>query len=482
MKFDLASVLSESTLPKLPELELVARDTVLGSCRSPIPGLSPLLGNVLEQYHKTGLVGEDRNAAQVFLSCETRHLPPTYRWHVILHGGSGSGKTTLVIIVLAPFWGDVENYTRITGPGLERRVMSLEGKILYLEQLDGSQPVQLRDLMSGGKLRILVAGRVVEGVGLPVIVSTQVEAMNDPQIENRALTLEIDESEAQTARIVHHKLEQCTTAHGEDEAKHALEQLQRIDDQCRQLGPSVRGIMIPFALQLEKVLPVVLAVRRSTDQFTSLLGAAAFVKAAAGLRPLVKLRPQVGRYIYVVALPEDLSDALYCLGDGFVDSLTHFLSQARKIHGVLLKSGGGSNGEVAKEVAKAFKLGENRTREYLNYLVEVGYATRTGPKGAYRYEAEPHDTHPQTKLQVTFSESDLKHWFDQQFPNNAVLEFPEGAKSGFEFQPPVDVGKGFESDLGTIERTELDSGSVGRVVPDMGSGGSNNGRVPDAAK
>jgi len=43
---------------------------------------------------------------------------------------------------LRPFWSAVENYTRVTGAGLERKEGSLEGKILFLEQLEGSQPGQ----------------------------------------------------------------------------------------------------------------------------------------------------------------------------------------------------------------------------------------------------------------------------------------------------------------------------------------------------
>jgi Cdc6-like AAA superfamily ATPase len=70
-----------------------------------------VLGNIVDQYHKMGFVGEERNIAQLSLRCFTRHLPPTYRRNVIAQGDTGSGKTILLRIVLAPFEKDVENYT-----------------------------------------------------------------------------------------------------------------------------------------------------------------------------------------------------------------------------------------------------------------------------------------------------------------------------------------------------------------------------------
>jgi ABC-type transport system involved in cytochrome c biogenesis ATPase subunit len=84
-----------------------------------------------------GLVGEERNIAQLSLTCFTRHLPPKYRRNVIAQGDTGSGKTTLLRIVLIPFENDVESYTRMTGAGLEHKGRALDGKILFLEQIEG---------------------------------------------------------------------------------------------------------------------------------------------------------------------------------------------------------------------------------------------------------------------------------------------------------------------------------------------------------
>jgi hypothetical protein len=481
-----AGVRDKASWPSKPpgdESELVALRAVLAHCRSPIPGLSPLLGNIIEQYHKKGLVGEERNIAQLSVTCFTRHLPREYRRHAFALGPSGSGKTNLLESVLEPFDSDVEHYTRMTGAGLEHR--ALDGKILFLEQIEGNEPTQLRCLMSGGKLRVLVAcrdssGKIVSStyaeIGLPVVVSTFVEAA-DSQLLNRASTLKIDESDAQTGRITRHKLESWTNI-GRDDKEAAVKWIQFIDEQCRRRGSLVKEIKMPFALQLEEDLPKVLSMRRGLDRLLTLIGAIAFVKWALGMRPYVELKGQIDQSICIVALPEDLSDALYCLGDAFQDSLTYFLARAKQVYDTLQKNGGGTS----EEVGRVLDLSPNRAREYLNHLVKLDFATRTKEKGTYKYETKPHDINP-IKLQATYTETDLQHWFLERFPNgSAQLHNPPEAKTGFEFHPPVEVDKGFESGLGAAERTGQDTGSVGRVVPDVGFGGGTTGSGPVGAK
>jgi hypothetical protein len=288
--------------------------------------------------------------------------------------------------------------------------------------------------------------------------------------------LKIDESNAQTGRIIRQKLESWTNISGED-GEAAVKWIQFIDKQCKRLGPLVKEIKMPFALQLEKDLPKDLSMRRGLDRLLSLVGAIAFVKWALGMRPYVKLKDRVDQSVYIIALPEDLSDALYCLGEALSDS--NFLARAKRAYDILQTNGGGTS----KEVAQVLELSQNRAREYLNDLVQLGYATKTKEKGTYRYEAKPHATNP-VNLQATFTETELQHWTDQRFPNgNAELHIPEAAKTGFESRtPPVEVGKGFESDLGAVERTGPETGSVGRVVLDMGVRGGTTGGVPDGAK
>jgi predicted transcriptional regulator len=466
------------------KLELPAQDTVLIPSESQIPGLSPLLSYIIQQYQGMGLVGEERNIAQLFLSGITRHLPAKYRRHVIFQGESGTGKTKLARTVLKPFWGDVENYTRVTGAGLDRKEGSLDGKILFLEQLEGSEPGQLKYLMTEGSLTILVAerdssGRIVSHThqvnGEPVVVSTLVGAVIDSQLLNRVSTLEIDESAQQTERITRHKLEQWSNIDREQEES-LQKTIQQIDDKCWELGQHVKEVKIPFASRLEQGLPKILSMRRGTDRILSLVSAIAFVKAALGMRPQAKLKDSTHkRGTYIIALPEDLTDAIYCLGEAFADSLTYFFGRSKQIYEELCKNTCASS----RDVARVLKISQNRAREYLNSLVDLGYATKTKDKGIYQYEAKPHDSST-LKLQATYTEPELQQWYQQQFPNNDDVELiiPEEAKTGFESPRPVQVCLDSESNLTTVQQIEQGTTTENKIVPNNGLEQGNTDTVP----
>jgi len=462
------SVAGESNRLELPTMILrIPR-------KSEIAGLSSPLGTIIELYHELGLVGEERNIAQVFLTGITRHLPRTYRRHLIPKGSSGSGKTTLVRIVLEAFRGDVEEYTRITGAGLDRKEGSMEHKILFIEQLDGSQPVQLRYLMTEGKLTILFADR--NGVssrrefdGGPVIMSTAVGTVSDPQLTNRVCTLEIDETEAQTERITHRKLENWTNIH-RDQEDSALRLLQEIDKECTQLGSHIKEIKIPFAGQLEQVFPKTLPMRRGIDRLLSLVAAIAFLKAALEMRPQVKVKGQES--VYVVALPEDLNDALYCLGEAFSDSLSNLTERYQEAYEALCNNSSASS----KEMGRILQIHENTAREHLNELIANGLATRTQSKGIYRYQAQLKSRDSlQLKLHASYTETDLRNWFKQQFPNNdADLIIPE--QTGFECLP-VQGCFDSESSLGTVRQIERETGTNDEIVPNNASEDDNSRTV-----
>jgi len=467
------------------QLELPARETVQVPSTSHIPGLSPLLSLVCKQYEGLGVVREERNVLQGWLTSETRIAPADYRRSVLFSGEPGAGKTKLARTILKPFWEYTENYSRITGAGLDRKEGSLDGKILFIEQFEGNEPGQLKLLMSEGSLTILTAdrdssGRIVSHVhrvkGVPVVFSTAVGAVIDPQLMSRLSNLEIDESTEQTERIIHYKLERWTNIRkGQEDSFERT--LRLIDEKCLELGQRLKEINIPFGAQLEQGLPKVLAMRRRLDQIVSLVTATAFVKAALGLRPLIKeLEPGPnGKDLHVIALPEDLTDALYCLGDAFSDSMTYFFKRQKQIDEELCKNPYSS----AKDIAQALRMSQNRAREYLNSLVDQGCATKTKDKGIYRYDPKPHDT-ATIKLQATYTEEQLLQWFKQQYPdNNAELTIPEGAKPGFKSPQLVQVPLGTELTLVTVQQNGQETGTNVQFVPDSASEAHTNMPVPD---
>src|SRR2546425_5068665 len=122
--------------------------------------LSKLPSHVITVYHSDyDLVGEGKMIGHVFLCAISRHLRREYRRHYLSTGEFGSGKSTVIKTVLKPFGSDVESYSRLTGPGLDRRTETFDGKILLYEQIVQREPMELSFLMSEGELSVLSAER-----------------------------------------------------------------------------------------------------------------------------------------------------------------------------------------------------------------------------------------------------------------------------------------------------------------------------------
>ncbi len=436
-----------------------------------IEGLSHTLSYIVKQYQFAGLVGEERNIAQVFLTCETRHLPAKYRRHVIPQGETGAGKTTLARTILKPFRSDVESYTRMTGAGLDRKEESLDGKILFLEQLGVGEPTQLRFLMTEGELTILYAerdqsGRIASKIhrikGTPVFITTLIGAEIDPQLLSRVSTLEIDQSSEQTKRIINRKLEGWSTNSTEEEWK-TLAPISWVDEKCKQLGPYVEAIKIPFAKQLSDGMPPLLSMRRGTDRILNLVAAIAFLKAALGLRPVVEMKLSPGvRQVHIIALPEDLNDALYCLGDALTESVSYFFGRSKELYDFLSKK---NDRATTKDAALALKMSQNRAREYLNVLVQLGHATKSKEKGTYYYEATLYEA-PHLELNAAFTYTDLEAWFASNYaPGSAELVIPPESRTGFTGPSVVMVEPQAEPKSSTIEGIVPEPSTIGQIVP-----------------
>lgn len=436
-------------------------------------GLCPLLGNVVLHYQKAfRLVGEERNIAHIFLSAVTRHLKPQYRRHVIPQGEWGVGKSTVLKKVLRPFWSDVELYTRLTGPGLDRRQESFDGKILLIEQFLEREPVELSFLMTEGELSILVAerdpktGQIISTNhhvrGMPVVVSTLTGARIGPQLLSRISMPKMDESEDQTRRIVRSKLEQRARVFREDPST-LYWPITWVDAKCRELGPYVAEVKMPFAEKLEQGIPPVLSMRRGVDKILNLVDAIAFVKAAVGLRPIVEMMnlPEGVKEAYVIALPEDVEDAVFCLGqEQLVDYARYFFGRSREIYDFLRIQ---TEARIAKDVAVALKLSQNRAREYLNTLVDLGHVTRSKTGREWFYEAIP-GSEPRVELKAEFSEQELEAWFNENFPlGSARLLLPEKNAT----PSIVTVVSSVEPEIGTVKQIVPETATNPSTVPNL---------------
>ncbi len=441
-----------------------------------IEGLSPLLGHIITVYHSDyDLVGEEKMIGHSFLCAISRHLPRRYRRHYLSTGEFGSGKSTVVKTVLTPFSSDVESYSRLTGPGLDRRTESFDGKILLLEQILQHEPMELSFLMSEGELSVLSAerdektGKIVSRKttlsGEPVVISTLTGANVGPQYISRTSTGRIDESDEQTGKITKSKLGRWKTVDRRGPAKQGGI-ISWLNAKCRELGPSVRAIHAPWADKLEQSIPPVLSMRRGLDKLTSLVNVICFLKAACGLRPVVQvqLAPNTVES-YLVADPEDLADGIRILGEEeLIESVSYFFARSRDVHNFLR----GHDGATSRDVAVGLKLSQNRASEYLRSLKDFGHATRIKVGSEYHYTAVE-DNLAEVKLgsefirrlRADYAPEVLQGWFRENFPGeNARLLMP-----GTDIVPAVVfVSMPSKSTFDTMDQIVPEPGTVSPIV------------------
>ena len=172
-----------------------------------------LIDNIRSDFDACGLVGEDSNKLIGYLGCVSRRLAKPLA--ILIQSGSASGKTTLMDAVLS-FMPEEEQirYSAMTGQSLYYMGTDvMKHKILAIAEEDGVAQASyaLKLLQSDGKLTIAAAGKN-SGTGRQVTESYSVEGPvmmfltttsehPDPELQNRCLTLRVNESPTQTASI-----------------------------------------------------------------------------------------------------------------------------------------------------------------------------------------------------------------------------------------------------------------------------------------
>jgi len=193
---------------RVPELEPTERAEALAWLGAP-----DLVGRLRAAFRAAGMIGEENNVLVAYLACVSRQLDRPLA--VIVQSASASGKTTLMEHVLAFFPEESRvKYSALTGQSLYYLgETSLRHKILAVVEEAGAEKASyaLKLLQSEGELTIASTGKDpatgrmvtqeyhVEGPVMIFLTTTAIDL--DEELQNRCLTLAVDESAAQTARI-----------------------------------------------------------------------------------------------------------------------------------------------------------------------------------------------------------------------------------------------------------------------------------------
>ncbi len=172
-----------------------------------------LVGRLRAAFHKAGIIGEENNTLLAYLAGVSRLLERPLA--IIVQSASAAGKTTLMDAVLA-FFPEEERikYSAMTGQSLYYLgETNLKHKILAIVEEAGAEKASyaLKLLQSEGELTIASTGKDpatgrmetqvyrVEGPVMIILTTTAIDL--DEELQNRCLTLSVDESPEQTAKI-----------------------------------------------------------------------------------------------------------------------------------------------------------------------------------------------------------------------------------------------------------------------------------------
>jgi len=218
-----------------------------------------LVDRIAETFEACGLVGEETNRLAAYLACTSRKLDRPLA--VIIQSTSAAGKSTLMEAVLAMFPEEERvQYSAMTGQSLYYLgETDLKHRILAIVEEEGAEKASyaLKLLQSEGELTIASTGKDphtgrmetqeyhVEGPVMIFLTTTAIDI--DEELQNRCLTLTVDESREQTERI-HALQRQARTLEGLRLKKQRKRMLTLLRNVQRLLDPV--DVVNPWADQL----------------------------------------------------------------------------------------------------------------------------------------------------------------------------------------------------------------------------------------
>jgi DNA primase catalytic core len=183
-----------------------------------------LIARLRQAFHQAGIIGEETGTLVAYLAGVSRKLERPLA--VIIQSASAAGKSTLMDAVLN-FFPEEERvkYSAMTGQSLYYLgETDLKHKILAVVEEAGAEKASyaLKLLQSEGELTIASTGKDpatgkmvtqeyhVEGPVMIFLTTTAIDL--DEELQNRCLTLTVDESAEQTGRIHQVQRERRTLA------------------------------------------------------------------------------------------------------------------------------------------------------------------------------------------------------------------------------------------------------------------------------
>lgn len=317
---------------KIVQLKEEEKSEALGLLRDP-----DLLGRIVRDFEKIGLVGEETNKLVGYLAATSRKMEEPLA--LLIQSNSAAGKSTLMdaILELLPE-EEVERYTAMTGQSLYSMAdQSLKHKVLAIAEAEGAARAgyAIKMLQSEGKISIATTVKDPETGDLktkkhevegPVaVLLTTTAAQIDEELQNRAVVLTVNEDREQT-RLIHERQSRAQTLPG----MLAREERQAVVRLHRNAQRLLRPILVvnPYADRLT-FLDTKLRTRRDHVKYLTLIRAIALLHQYQ--RPVRHVEHR-GRVIpYIEATLQDIEVANRLAAEVLGRSLDELAPQTRRL-------------------------------------------------------------------------------------------------------------------------------------------------------
>jgi hypothetical protein len=218
-----------------------------------------VLDAFIREWRKV-MAGEEQNAKILYLACTSRLLDKCI--NVAIKGPSSAGKSEIRKQVTAFFPDEgVISFTSMSERALIYREDDYDHKILSMGEASGAeeqslQDYFLRELMSAGQIRYdmvdkyTMRTKTIIKNGPVAFMVTTTKASLHPENETRMLSLEVDDTAAQTARV----MRKVAANIGMNAEKHAIDYLPWHAFQ-RWLEIGNCKVVVPYADTLSTMIP-----------------------------------------------------------------------------------------------------------------------------------------------------------------------------------------------------------------------------------
>ncbi len=366
-----------------------------------------LIDLILADFDGCGLAGEETNKLVCYLACVSRRLKNPLA--LLIQSGSAAGKTTLMDAALS-FVPDEEQirYSAMTGQSLYYMgEQNMKHKILAISEEEGVAQASyaLKLLQSDGKLTIAAVGKnnsggrqstetyTVEGPVMMFLTTTSEHP--DPELQNRCITLRVNESSDQTAEIHHRQ----RGSYLKNKSKRSPDEIRALHQNAQRLLASLPVIM-PWADQLTFRHDQT-RMRRDNAKYLSLIASITLLHQHQ--RNVIEIntssqRKQVNKQLAVEATIEDVELANRLVSETMGQSLDDLLPQTRQLL-VLIDNWVNECSRESKlscnlvrftqrQLRESFGWSDRQVRHHLTRLIGLEYvlAHRTGHGNGKEYE------------------------------------------------------------------------------------------------